>query len=59
MIHCVLLAICMLFSLNTSIELAWYSVLQIEGHNPLIDPEIILDGGHQYLKCDLESNWRE
>lgn len=58
-ILCLLLACHTLFTLNTSLESARYSVLQTEGHDPRVDVEINLDGGYQYLKRDLESNWIE
>lgn len=42
-----------------SIELAWYSVLQTEGHDPLVGLEISSDGGWQHFKSDLEWSWIE
>ena len=54
-----LLAIHMLFALNTSTASAWYGVLQTEGHDPQVDLEVDLDGGRQHLKSDFESNWIE
>ena len=45
-----------LFTLNTSTELAWYRVLQAEGHDPLVGLEINLDGGWQSLENDFEDN---
>lgn len=52
-ILCLLLAVRTLFTLNTSIELAWYSVLQTESHHPLVGLEINLDGGCQHLESDF------
>lgn len=40
-----LLAIHMLFALNTSTASAWYGVLRTEGHDPRVDLEVDLDGG--------------